>query len=219
MFSVSSYSARTLSLSAIASVLLFASASFAQVDVTVNGDQGPWAVSGTLNTAYPYNQFFGNAAAPTVVTSGSQVTIAAGQEVSINYVSGTVSVQVGMYPFTNSGGNTAIVENNSVVANSNWPSFWIPAAEYPVYSSELVATFANSSGAIVGSPFAAGLSDTLTVPTGATQLQLGVNDTNYSDNGGAWTIAVSNVVPEPTSAGILAIGGLLAMRRRNRRTA
>ncbi|HUB24222.1 MAG TPA: PEP-CTERM sorting domain-containing protein [Tepidisphaeraceae bacterium] len=220
MFSARTPSAFTLSLSLIASVLVFAPASFAQVDVTVNGDQGPWLVTGTLNAAYPYNQTFdNNEAAPTVVTSSSQVSIDPGQVVSINYVSGTVSVQPGTYPYTNSGGNTAIPENNSVVYGSNWPSYWIPAAQYPVYSTELIATFADASGAIVGTPFAAGLSDTVTVPAGATQLQLGVNDTNYSDNAGSWTIGVSNVVPEPTSLGLLAIGGLLAMRPRNRRTA
>jgi hypothetical protein len=88
---------------------------------------------------------------------------------------------------------------------------------YPIYKAELVGTFANSSGQIVGTPFAIGNLGTFTIPTGATRLQLGVNDTWFGDNGGSWTIQVSQV-PEPATWSLLAlgIGALLGIRRLRR---
>src|SRR5580704_4044750 len=107
----SMFTARTslvgkLSLAAVLTVSADASVSLAAVEVTVNGNEGPWVYSTGLNTSFPYNQGFGATAAPTVVATSSQVTIAAGSVVSINYVSGSVSVEPGAYPFTDAAGNT-----------------------------------------------------------------------------------------------------------------
>src|SRR5438067_10418276 len=69
-----------------------------------------------------------------------------------------------------------------------------------VLSMELVGTFAND-GVIVGKPFPIGNGPTaLTVPAGANQLLLGINDNRYSDNSGSFTVAlavtaVSAVIP------------------------
>jgi hypothetical protein len=89
---------------------------------------------------------------------------------------------------------------------------------------ELVGTFANSSGVIEGTPFALGNGPTtITVPTGATQLQLGVNDDIFHDNAGSFTVDVSGPavasVPKPTSmillgTGLVAIGFVTRQLRR-----
>jgi hypothetical protein len=162
-------------------VFLFAGAAatacLGAVDATVNGTSGPWAwQNGGLNSGFIYNSGFNDQGAPTTVTSSSSVPISPGVVVTISYVSGSVSIGSG-YSFTDAGGNTAIPENNKNLGGTGgltvWPSYYIPSSSYPVYSSELVGTFANSSGAIVGTPFAVGDLASETVPAGASQLQLG----------------------------------------------
>jgi hypothetical protein len=97
-------------------------------------------------------------------------------------------------------------------------------ATYPINLGELVGTFANSSGAIVGTPFAVGDSASVTIPTGATELFLGINDDIYGDNAGSYTVQVSgpaaglSSVPEPSTVGMLAalLGAVvIAARRKN----
>jgi hypothetical protein len=74
---------------------------------------------------------------------------------------------------------------------------------------ELVGTFADSTGVIVGTPFFVGASRVVTVPTGATRLQLGINDDVYGDNGGSFSADVT-IVPEPGTVWLLlpALGAL-----------
>jgi len=72
------------------------------------------------------------------------------------------------------------------------PSVCIPHSSYPVMPGTLVGAFTDSVGRIVGSPFKVGNGPTtLTVPQGAGQLQLGVNDSQYSDNNGAWDLEIT----------------------------
>jgi hypothetical protein len=52
----------------------------------------------------------------------------------------------------------------------------------PIYLQEVVGTFTDGSGDIVGTPFVVGDGTTVTVPTGAFALQLGINDNYYVDN-------------------------------------
>ena len=81
---------------------------------------------------------------------------------------------------------------------------------------ELVGTFADGSGKIVGTPFFVGASRTRIVPVGATQLQLGINDDVYNDNGGSFLVSVTNV-PEPEGWLIMLSGiGLLCFVFRGR---
>jgi len=79
---------------------------------------------------------------------------------------------------------------------------------------ELVGTFADSVGVIVGKPFFVGLSRIVTVPAGATRLQLGVNDDVWGDNGGSFFADVTITdVPEPSVVLLVLAGwGLLALR-------
>jgi hypothetical protein len=87
----------------------------------------------------------------------------------------------------------------------------------PFCMGELVGTFANSSGSIVGTPFAIGDLGTFTVPSGANQLQLGVLDYAYGDNPGSWNIQVTGI-PEPTTLALVLVGMTgLGLAIRNRR--
>src|SRR5438045_9481984 len=95
-------------------------------------------------------------------------------------------------------------------------------AAFPTLNAlSLVGTFANDAGQIVGTPFGAGNGPlTLAVPSGASRLQLGVNDNFYSDNSGSWTVnATITAVPEPAVGAIMGLAGLVCMRARRKQTA
>ena len=86
---------------------------------------------------------------------------------------------------------------------------------------ELVGTFTDAAGAIVGDPCVIGDSCSLSIPIGAMQFQLGFNDDNYPDNGGSVSISVSEV-PEPSSFILLGAGAVTFLAyiwRRGKRTA
>jgi hypothetical protein len=200
------------------------------VDVTVAGTQGPWSwVNGGLNTNFQYG--VNDQGGPTIVSAASGIDFAPGGVLTVNYVSGTVFSPDGTGQIHNvdaNGDPYYVFNNNPGSTGKVAPSYYMNPATYPIYLVELVGTFANSSGAIVGTPFVVGDGPTmLTIPVGATQLQLGANDDLYSDNGGAWTISVTGPaiasVPEPNgillllSAGMMLLGGRLFRTPRFRR--
>jgi hypothetical protein len=69
---------------------------------------------------------------------------------------------------------------------------------------------------VIRGPFKAGDSATVTVPAGATQLQLGINDDIYGDNVGSYTVRIAgpalpvSSVPEPST--LPAAGAVLGFR-------
>ena len=115
------------------------------------------------------------------------------------------------------------MNNGTGSTGKRFPSFYMNPATYPINLGELVGTFADGSGVIVGTPFTIGNGpDPVTIPAGATRLQLGVNDDKFADNVGFWDIQVSGPgqvsgVPEPSTAalcGFALIGlGFVAYRR------
>jgi hypothetical protein len=174
------------------------------LQATVAGTDQPWNFTpGGLNTNFQYG--INDGTGPLVLSAADGFSFAPGGSFTVTYVSGLVSAGPGFYPFVDANGDTQSVFNNNPGSSGKVaPSFYMDPATYPIYLVELVGTFANSSGAIVGTPFALGDGPTtITVPTGATQLQLGVNDDIYHDNAGSFTVDVSGPafasVPEPTS--------------------
>src|ERR1700721_2199791 len=153
--------------------------------VTVNGNEMPWNwVNGGLNTS---DQFGVNdGAGPVVVSATNGFDFTSGDVLTLTYLSGLVSVGSG-FPDTNEIGDTAEAANNSNGSSgTRFPSFYMNPATYPINLGELVGTFANSSGAIVATPFAVGDGPpSLTIPVGATRLQSRVNDEIFSDNTGS----------------------------------
>jgi hypothetical protein len=90
-------------------------------------------------------------------------------------------------------------------------------ADWDTYLNQLVGTFADATGAIIGTPFAIGLGRTVSIPVGATQLQLGINDDIFVDNTGELNLAVSQSasVPEPSTIFGLGVLGLGAFFKHN----
>jgi len=208
----------------VASLVLWAGIASSQdsvVTVTVNGSAGPWSwVNGGLNTDYQYatGDFGFNAplTPPTVV--GATV----GNSLTIKYLSGSVAFQLGG-PGFDANGDTSVPLNNQIANGYGpQPSCYMNPSTFPIFVAELVGTFANNNGQIVGTPFAIGDLGTFTVPTGATQLQLGANDNDYGDNSGSWNIQITTIaIPEPTTITLVLMSlvgfGFAVRRGRGRR--
>jgi hypothetical protein len=172
-----------------------------------------------LNSTFQYG--VGDQTAPTTISSGFDFS--AGNTFTVQYVSGTVSAGT-LFPSVDANGDTSYIFNNSPGSSGKVaPSAYMNPATYPIYLVELVGTFADSTGAIVGTPFALGNGPTdIIAPAGATELLLGINDDIYSDNTGSFLVdvtgpgaAIPPSVPEPgslvllgTSLGLLAAFGL-----------
>ena len=178
--------------------------------VTVNGTAMPWNwVNSGLNTSDQFG--INNGTGPVVLSASNGFGFNPGDVLTLTYLTGMVSVGAG-FPNTDAKGDTALPTNTGTGSTGKvFPSFYMNSATYPINLGELVGTFANSSGAIVGTPFA--IADgpfSATILAGATQLQLGLNDDNFSDNTGSYSVQVSgpgpaSSVPEPSAA---ALGGL-----------
>jgi uncharacterized protein (TIGR03437 family) len=179
---------RAVLVAVFALALLARFAAAQSTTVTVNGNQGPWAQS--LNPSFNYGD--GTNAAPTAVGASSGIPFNAGGTVTVTYVSGLVNVYPeGGFTATDASGYSGDATNNMVLANGSYPSYFISSGSYPVYASELIGTFANN-GVIVGNPFPVGDGPkTFTIPSGANQLLLGVDDNDYSDNTGSWQLKVT----------------------------
>jgi hypothetical protein len=202
----------------VASLVLWAGIAPAQtitVNTTVNGTTGPWLfANGGLNTAYQYdnviqfNSYYDYVyiTPPTVISAADGFRFSVGDSLTISYLSGGIATASGAAYYNALGNTSGGPLNNSNPSNYGpAPSFYMNPSSYPIYTGELVGTFANSTGQIVGTPFAVGNLGTATIPVGATRLQLGVNDDLFGDNSGSWNIQVTGI-PEPATWSLLALG-------------
>jgi hypothetical protein len=197
-----------------------ASAAIISDTKTVNATSGPWLYSSTLNASSQYGT--DSQAAPVLFSASDGFAFDPGDTLTITYLSGTVSVGGG-FPFTDANGVTANPTNAGPGSSGKvFPSFFMNSATYPIYLGELVGTFADSSGAIVGTPFRVGDSASVVIPSGASRLQLGINDDLFGDNVGSYTVQVTgpsgvSSVPEPSTVVLLgcALAGVCLVRRRS----
>ena len=194
------------------------------VDVVVTGNTTPW--DQTVNPSFTFGA--GIPEAPAIVTN-TGLPFASGDILLVHALSGGVSAGPPAFPTVDANG--AIItpgtdptayagpENDSAGSSGNgFPSKYMGPYPPDINLMELVGTFADSSGKIVGSPFFVGSERTRIVPVGATQLQLGVNDDVFGDNGGSFLVSVA-IVPEPRLWLLMLSGlGVLAFIRKPRVT-
>lgn len=160
---------------------------------TVNGSQMPWQWrEGGLNAGFKYGSQDG--APPTSVDS-AHFRFHPGDPISVRYISGKVTGSTFWgNEYVDARGDPAYKGDDGWGLAGGVPSRYMTG--YPIYIVELVGTFADAGGNIVGRPFAIGDGPlTLKVPTGATQLLLGANDCVFSDNAGTFNISISGLHP------------------------
>jgi len=206
-------------------VVSFFTASAHAAFVVVDAKAAPWLVS--LN---PLLSFGSSGALDPAIVTNVNLPFVAGDHLLING-SGFVSAFPPAYPLVDASGAViqpgndpnsyaGPVNDSPGSSGSFFPSKHMGPYPPDINLMELVGTFADSQGAVVGTPFFIGLSRIVTVPVGATRLQLGVNDDVFGDNGGAFDVVVTITnVPEPDTvlAMLAGLGVLmLAAKRRNR---
>jgi len=167
------------------------------VEVTVNytvlGSSMPWTwVTGGLNTSYQFGTRDG--AAPTVVDRRI-FRFSPGDAFTLSYVAGKIAASLrfifGSTDGTGIGGDSC--------TDHGWEGTYFPSRYMqpcPPYTRlmQLIGVFTDDQGALVGSPFRIGNGPvTVTVPNGATRMQLGINDSVFFDNTGSLTVAVTGI--------------------------
>jgi hypothetical protein len=212
----------------IASLLVANGAMAGTVNVTVDSTAGPWL--NAVNSSFTYG--IGDNTAPTIVSG-----LTAGESVTISYISGLTSAFGGVPPAVDANGyiGSIFTSDNPGSSGQPLPGFYT-ASPVDVVLNELIGTFADAAGHIIGTPFAIGNGPlTLSDPSGATQIQLGINDDIFvnsglpgaivPDNTGSLLISVSadsisSATPLPAALPLFATGlgalGLLGWRRKRK---
>lgn len=161
-------------------------------EYTVQGGTMPWLwVAGGLNSTYQFGIQDGTE--PSVVSLAA-LNARPGQPLIITYVAGQICIGPG-WPETDASGTRNTYANDGVASTGRpLPSAYMQ--QHPINLSALVGAFTDKQGQLVAPPFT--INDgpfTATIPPGATQLQLGINDDNYADNIGAITVSVKRGNP------------------------
>jgi hypothetical protein len=186
----------------------------AGITITVNATSGPWEfVNGGLNTNFQWGESSDQPPAVLTANPSAGIPLTSGDNLTINYVSGTWTNASGN-PYWDAAGYPGYVFTSPGTAHDGQghivPGYYFPLADFPYHLGILDGVFTNSAGSIIGDPFPMGDNRTVVVPQGATQLQMGFDDTYYGDNAGSVTMNVteSAAVPEPSSLSLLGLGSL-----------
>ncbi len=213
---------------AIATLVLGLAPSPVQADILVTKDVAgtaqPWDPA--LNSTFSYGANDGTG--PTIFNAGDGFNFNAGDTLTITYVSGLTSAFGGAVPNVDGIGYAYLaplfMNDDPGSSGNHFPSFYMGPYPPDIFLNALVGTFADSSGVIVGTPFAVDNGPLgVLIPSGATQLQLGVNDDLYFDNSGSLRVSVNGpgtaVVPEPASMILFGFGlaGVVVARFRRRK--
>ena len=172
--------------------------------ITVDSLAGPWLVS--LNPGYDYGIHDNNG--PAIVSkANSGIDFVPGKVLTIVYVSGLVSAGAAFgWPYADANGYVHDIWGcgeglrDHGTSGTAFPCVYTDTGT-KTYLIELMGVFADSDGVIIGKPF--GIGDgpyQVAIPTGATQLQLGINDDSYWDNTGSFVVLVMHVGPSVLSS-------------------
>lgn len=201
-----------------------ASAGPISVQKKVDSHAAPWnpAIAGNFVYGSPFN-----GSAPTIFSAADGFEFTAGQSIEILWVGDAVPATDLTKSSPSSGSFDGYGDTTTVANSTAYPAHYVPGIGVfggPTgYENELMGIFADSSGHVIGTPFL--IDDgpkSIGIPVGATQLQLGLNAKDYSDNSGFLLVQVhgpGDPVPEPGSLALFGCGllGLLGYRRWNRR--
>lgn len=151
------------------------------VQVTVPGTAMPWVTASGQNSDYAFG--IDDGTAPLIVP----LALSGGE---LLYVSATGMVKAGsIWPMVGPNGGSTPVGNSKGTTGTYEPTYYLTGSTLGL--NGLCGAFTDARGNVI-SPVSIGASATLTVPVGATQLQLGVVDDKFSDNTGSFSVSVSS---------------------------
>ncbi len=169
--------------------------------ITVPGTAMPWLYGKTAGSLNYNSQFgLGDGTNPIVVSAANGVAFTPGGIATVTYMSGKVNIGPDLQlAFVDANGISQAANNtNQGAIGKAAPSNYMSPSTYPIFYGELVGTFADATGSIIGTPFAIGDGPKpLIIPSGASQLQLGVNDDAYYNNVGSWSVQVTTALQPP----------------------
>ncbi|MES2059143.1 MAG: hypothetical protein V4564_24590 [Pseudomonadota bacterium] len=170
---------------AITAAMILVASPAAARDVTVKVDARamPWRVG--INPKMPFGRNDGKG--PAIVMG---MHLLSGTKIRFKAM-GTTDTIVGGEKFGPSGQAAYVTDANTGGSGGFFPSRYIPAAQYPVKLNQLIGTFIDADGRIIGKPFAIGESAEVEIPVGALAIALGINDDIFSDNSGVLDVVVS----------------------------
>lgn len=132
------------------------------------------------------------AALPAVSHLLATLGVTAGKYIGLACVAGTVNA--GGLPDTGCDGLTSFPPNNDIyqpACSAYYPSAYVDPSNFPVYTFQLIGSFTDDSGMVVGKPFAiTSGTQNVQVPTGATKVQVGYNECRYADDDSSRALTV-----------------------------
>ncbi len=205
---------------AVAGTLAVSVASAGTIDLTVGSESDIFlAGQSSVPTKFPFNSGAAGLGAGVLPPS---INVSAGETLTLN-ASGVVSCCLGGSPTNGPNGGPAGFGLASISGYGN-------VGGYSGIAFPLVGVFGGPSLTAPWTIFVVGAADIVNVPTGATQLYLGLPDSlgfgltpgYYNDNTGSFAVQVSGV-PEPSTWAMMLVGfaglGLAAYRRTRNRSA
>ncbi|MFA5407436.1 MAG: host specificity factor TipJ family phage tail protein [Bacilli bacterium] len=157
--------------------------------VVVPATAAPWTFEDGKNAAYPFG--FPEFDDPV----SYDVEVLQGTQIAIEYLSGTVSMWPGYYEYTDAAGLPTYITGDTQDGGRYWPTHY--TTDKTLGGGGLIGCFTDAEGNVI-QPIAIGNYGEFTVPSGASKLQLGINDTNYYDysggvpNDGSFTVKVTH---------------------------
>ncbi|SFD24194.1 calcium-binding protein [Tropicimonas isoalkanivorans] len=157
----------------------------------------PW--ERTLNPDFAFGADDGTA--PVVFNASDGLTFVAGTTMTIEVLSGLTNAFGGVGEVDGDGYVDSGYQKNGDPGSSGrfFPSLYTPE-DWDTFLNALMGTFTDGDGVIVGTPFEVGNEATVTVPEGAEELQLGLNDDFFNDNTGSLEVRVTGTATLETGS-------------------
>ena len=167
------------------------------VTVTIPATDGPWSLAANPTLVYEYAS---ETPAEPYVVQLQTLLLSAGATMTIQCTGGTANA--GGLPDTGCAGlDSGYSPSNGTfqpACGTYPPSYYVPSTEWPIYGAQMIGSFANASGTVIGQPFLVPPTRiSLVVPVGATELLLGINDCLFGPgngggaNTGSLTVAIN----------------------------
>lgn len=161
------------------------------IPVLVPATAMPWATGGGQNASYLFGLDDGSppVVVPLALAAGESVTVAA---TGLDSVSGGGSIFGG--GTAGPAGDGTVTGANGGITGTYYPTKYMSGST--LGNGGLCGAFTDADGNVI-QPLSIGAGGTFTVPTGAVQLQLGIDDDQFANNSGYFMASVT-----PPGAGV-----------------